>query len=314
MKKIILTGCSGFIGYHLTKKLLDDGHKVFGIDSNDSYYSKDLKLSRLDKLKKYGRFRFLNQDVSKLNLNLIDFDADIFIHLAAQAGVRYSLENPKKYVVSNINGFHNALDFCRLNDIRFIYASSSSVYGESKDSDQESSHSIKQNSFYALTKKIDEDMAEIYSLNYGFNSIGLRFFTVYGPWGRPDMSYWRFTESLFNDEPIEIYGDLRTSRDFTYISDVVNCVVKLIEISISTNEIFNITSGQNRSLKEMINLLQNLTGKKANVILKERHIGDVEKISASNSKINSTINFKPEVSLENGLDQFVRWYKRYYNV
>ena len=265
MKKVILTGCSGFIGYHVTKKLIETGHHVLGIDSNNSYYSVDLKKSRLSDLQSHKNFNFIEADISSINFKSINFNADVFINLAAQAGVRYSLINPKSYVDSNIVGYFNVLDFCKSENIKLIYASSSSVYGENENQlSLEDNQATDQKSFYALTKKIGEQIAEMYSQNYDFNSIGLRFFTVYGPYGRPDMSYWKFTDCLLNDKEIEIYGSLDISRDFTYISDVVDCILKLIYKDIGTNELFNITCGKNRTLGQMIDLLEKLTEKSVN--------------------------------------------------
>ncbi len=314
MKKVILTGCSGFIGYHVTKKLIETGHHVLGIDSNNSYYSVDLKKSRLSDLQSHKNFNFIEADISSINFKSINFNADVFINLAAQAGVRYSLINPKSYVDSNIVGYFNVLDFCKSENIKLIYASSSSVYGENENQlSLEDNQATDQKSFYALTKKIGEQIAEMYSQNYDFNSIGLRFFTVYGPYGRPDMSYWKFTDCLLNDKEIEIYGSLDISRDFTYISDVVDCILKLIYRDISTNELFNITCGKNRTLGQMIDLLEKLTEKKALINVTGRQIGDVHRISASNEKIREYIDFTPEISMEKGMSQFVRWFKTYYN-
>ena len=313
--KLIITGCCGFIGFHFTKKMLKSGYHVLGVDSLNSYYRKELKVSRLKILQEFNSFQFIQGDISKISMKGIDFKADHFVHLAAQAGVRYSQENPRAYVESNILGFFNVIEYCHERKIKLTYASSSSVYGENDNKISSEGHiSLNPNSFYALTKKGNEEMAEIYSKNFSFHANGLRFFTVYGPWGRPDMSYWSFTEALYKNSKIRVFGSLDISRDFTYVDDVVMCMEQMLNMDIQQHQVFNITSSANRTLSDMIKILEELTRKQAEIIIEENQIGDVSRISASNDKIFDHLGIAPKVQLEEGLAEFVRWYKKYYNV
>jgi len=239
------------------------------------------------------------------------------LHFAAQAGVRYSFVNTDSYFNSNIIGHYRILKFCKKNNLNLIYASSSSVYGDTKDHNiSEDKLGLDQISFYALTKKFNEDLSELFHKSFKFNSIGLRLFTVYGPFGRPDMAYWKFTKKILNNELLEIYGSLEYRRDFTYIDDVVECVELLInkkDID-KSHKIYNISSSHNRSLRDMISILESLIGKKASIKLSGHQIGDVQITSGNNEKFYEDYGFTPQINLETGLEKFFSWYKKYYDL
>ncbi|MEY2703766.1 MAG: hypothetical protein RLY43_2405 [Bacteroidota bacterium] len=323
--KILVTGCAGFIGMHVCKKLLDAQYEILGIDSLNSYYDISLKEARLDNLKKYQSFKFFKFSVSDRNMVDSFFKTqlpDIVIHLAAQAGVRYSVDHPEEYIDSNIVGFSNILEGCRNANVgHLIYASSSSVYGVSNKTPYSENDVVdKPVSLYAATKKSNELMAYAYSHLYGIPVTGLRFFTVYGPWGRPDMSPFLFTEAILNRQPIKIFNNGKMSRDFTYIDDVIDAVVKLIEMPPPKKygsppySIFNIGNSQTTSLMNYVDELENAWGRKTTREFLPMQLGDVYETMANISKLESWTGFRPKTSLKEGVQSFVRWYKNYYQI
>ena len=320
---ILITGVAGFVGMSLAEKLLNLGLHVYGIDNLNDYYDIELKKNRLALLNKFSNFNFIKSDI-KIRSEIDSFfsenlDIDLVVHLAAQAGVRYSLDNPGEYIQSNIVGFFNVLDNCKIHKINnIIYASSSSVYGNKSSTPfYESDNCNQPISLYAASKMSNELIAHSYSHLYKLNIIGLRFFTVYGPWGRPDMAPWIFTSKIFNDEYINIFNNGDMLRDFTYIDDITESVYKLIDVmttqTITThqNEIYNIGSNNPIKLNIFIQLLEETIGKKAKKMYKQIQPGDVLKTYASVDKLYKKINFKPQYNIELGLRKWVDWYQRY---
>lgn len=324
--EILVTGAAGFIGYHLSNRLLGEGHKVIGIDNLNDYYDVFLKKSRLNLLKEHSNFNFYKSDL----INMTDLEEifkqnniDIVVNLAAQAGVRYSLENPKTYIDSNIVGFGNLLESCRKHNIsHLMYASSSSVYGSNK----KIPFSIHDNvdhpvSLYAATKKANELMAHTYSHLYNIPTTGLRFFTVYGPWGRPDMAYFSFTKNILEGNPIKVFNNGNMKRDFTYVDDIIEGVIRLLNKVPSRRsedfkapyKIYNIGNNQPVKLLKFINILEDLTEKKAKMEFLPMQPGDVESTYADISELVNDIDFSPNTSLEEGLKKFIDWYLGYYN-
>lgn len=334
MKLILVTGTAGFIGFHLSKKLLEQGYDIIGIDNLNSYYDVNLKLQRLEQLKPFDKFTFVKGDIAdKTFLEKIfeEYKPQIVINLAAQAGVRYSIENPDIYIQSNIIGFYNILEACRNFPVKhLIFASSSSVYGGNKTTPFSTNHNVDHPvSLYAATKKSNELMAHTYSHLYGIPTTGLRFFTVYGPWGRPDMAYYSFTDAIFSDRPIKVFNHGKLERDFTYVDDIVEGIVKLLPLTPKTNpkwsevsdelsgsfapyKIYNIGNSQPVQLEKFISVLEETIGKKANKIYVDMQPGDVLKTYADVNDLEKAIGFKPSISIEEGLKQFVGWYKLYY--
>jgi len=317
-EKILITGCAGFIGMHLCLSFLKDGYNVFGIDNLNSYYEKKLKYDRLKKLKEHKNFSFEILDI-------IDFEKlqDIFkkikpikvINLAAQAGVQYSLVNPTAYINSNIHGFMNILECCKKFRIDgLIYASSSSVYGGNKKVPFSEIDNVDNPiSIYAASKISNELMAKVYNNLYDLNSSGLRFFTVYGAWGRPDMAYYSFTKKILDGEKIEIYNFGKSERDFTYIDDIVigirSAVIKNYKC-----EIFNLGNSHKENILDLVKILENRLGIKAKIEYKPLKIGDVKTTYANISKSYNMLGFTPKTNIETGLDFFLNWYINYYNI
>ena len=330
--KILITGVAGFIGFHLAKNLIKKKFKVFGIDNLNSYYDTKLKKARLDKLISLSMpFTKLDlSDVDKTNLFFKSVKPNYVIHLAAQAGVRYSLKNPHSYISSNICGFLNVLEGCRNYNVKhIIYASSSSVYGHYSQSPfREDQNADYPQNLYAATKKSNELMAYSYSNLYKIPSTGLRFFTVYGPWGRPDMSYFKFVKNILEDKPIEVYGQGDMYRDFTYIDDIIEGMTKLLEriqsqiLPINEKEIvleqkvpweiFNIGNSKTESLENFIFILEKNLGKEAKKKYVDMQMGDMKKTSANIDKIKSVVDFSPKTSIHQGLPKFIEWYKDFY--
>lgn len=321
--KILVTGAAGFVGYHSSKKLLKLGYSVIGIDNLNDYYDVNLKYARLNDLKNESNFSFIQMDLAdragiaelfqKEKFNLV-------LHLGAQAGVRYSIENPFAYVDSNIVGTLTILEGCRNNNIEhLVYASSSSVYGANTKQpfsiDDRVDSPI---SLYAATKKSDEMMCYTYAHLYGFPITGLRFFTVYGTYGRPDMAYFKFANAIREDKPIDVYNHGDMKRDFTYIDDIVNGIVSIIEKGPIVEEntvphrVYNLGNNNPEKLLDMINILENKLGKVAVKNYLPMQPGDVYSTFADISATQKDYNFSPKVTLEQGLDIFVNWYKRYY--
>jgi UDP-glucuronate 4-epimerase len=333
---LLITGVAGFIGFHISRFLVEKGHHVIGIDNMNGYYDPSLKEDRLSLLRRHSNFEFYHVDLKDKPLVDEVFDRhqpEYVINLAAQAGVRYSVENPYAYVDSNLIGFMNVLEACRRNPVKhLIYASSSSVYGGNKvvpfSTDHNVDHPV---SLYAATKKSNELMAHAYSHLYGIPTTGLRFFTVYGPWGRPDMAYFSFTRDILSGKPIKVFNHGRMERDFTYIDDIVIGVCQLIDKppkenpcwneqkdSISTSfapyKIYNIGNNQPITLMKFINVLEERIGKKAQIVYMDMQPGDVLTTYADVSDLERDIGFRPNTSIEEGLDRFVRWYRGYYGV
>lgn len=335
MQKILITGTAGFIGFHLSKYLLETNeYLVIGIDNINDYYSTQLKEDRLEILKKYENFEFHKIDLKEKEKIAELFENEKFdfvVNLAAQAGVRYSITNPYSYVDSNLIGFVNILEACRNNPVKhLLYASSSSVYGGNKIAPFSTDHNVDHPvSLYAATKKSNELMAHTYSHLYKIPTTGLRFFTVYGPWGRPDMAYFSFTNNIMEGKPIKVFNHGKMERDFTYIDDIVEGVYKLInkipkenkdwdeeKDSISESfapyKIYNIGNNSPVQLMEFINTLEEKIGKKAEKIYMEMQPGDVLRTYADTLDLEKEINFKPSTKLSDGLEKFVEWYKEYY--
>jgi UDP-glucuronate 4-epimerase len=334
--KILVTGAAGFIGFHTCLKLVKQGHEVYGIDNINDYYDPKLKFDRLNELgfneaasklfknevqsAKFNSLRFSRIDLvdtKSIDILFRNEQFEVVCNLAAQAGVRYSIENPKAYIDSNISGFLNILEGCRNHKVKhLVYASSSSVYGENKKVPFETSDNVDHPiSLYAATKKSNELMAHTYGHLYDFKTTGLRFFTVYGPWGRPDMAYYLFAEAISNDKPIKVFNNGEMERDFTYIDDIVNGVAKIIEKNIDSREhykIYNIGNNKTESLQDFIATIEQAIGKKAIKEMYPMQQGDVPRTFADISELIKIYNFKPTTKIKDGLKQFVNWYKSYY--
>jgi UDP-glucuronate 4-epimerase len=330
-KKVLVTGAAGFIGYYLSKRLLIYGCTVVGVDNLNDYYDVSLKQTRLDQLKPYDKFRFIKMDIS--DKKAIDelFEAekfDIVVNLAAQAGVRYSITNPDAYINSNIIGFFNILEACRHNPVdHLIYASSSSVYGSNKkvpySTDDKVDNPV---SLYAATKKSNELMAHAYSKLYKIPTTGLRFFTVYGPMGRPDMAYFSFTNKIVKGEKIQIFNHGDMKRDFTYIDDIVTGVVNVMAKAPDETEdgapykVYNIGNNKPEDLLYFVETLEKclmqegIISKPAEKEFLPMQPGDVYQTYADVDELVRDFGFRPNTSLEEGLSRFAKWYKKYYNL
>jgi UDP-glucuronate 4-epimerase len=336
LKNILVTGAAGFIGYHVANLLCDNGYNVIGIDSVNDYYNTELKNARIAQLADNRNFRFLPINLcEKDNLDKLfaENGFEVVINLAAQAGVRYSLEKPYNYIDSNITGFMNILEACRTNTIKhLLFASSSSVYGANTtvpfDVDDNTDHPL---SLYAATKKANEAMAHSYASLYNIPCTGLRFFTVYGPWGRPDMAYHSFTKNIIEGTPIKVFnnGDLR--RDFTYVDDIVNVISLLIDKApVATSDklgsslkpsesyapykLYNIGNNNPVNLLDFINTLEDVIGKKAILEKLPMQKGDMYETYANIDSLIADTGYKPSVDIRTGLTRFVEWYKMYYSV
>ncbi len=319
---ILITGSSGFIGFHMAKRLLEKNVKVVGIDNHNDYYDPKLKEARLMQLKQYSNFSFHKIDIvdkPRLNSLFKNENFDYVIHLAAQAGVRYSIDNPDAYTQSNLVGFMNILEACRRFPVKhLLYASSSSVYG----GNTKVPFSVKDNvdhpvSLYAATKKANELLAHSYAHLYQIPMTGLRFFTVYGPYGRPDMAYYSFTQAIINQTPIQVFNHGNLERDFTYIDDIIESIERLIPLAPTDNleaphQVFNIGNNHPVSLMVFIETLEQCLGKKAIKNYVDMQQGDVLKTWADIEELYKKVNFKPNIELKEGLEKFVNWYKIYY--
>lgn len=333
--KVLITGTAGFIGSHLAKKLLDENFEVVGIDNINDYYDVNLKRDRLyylldNKIKTYEIDLENNEAVEKV---FADEKPEIVINLAAQAGVRYSLENPYAYINSNINGFMSILESCRKFDVEnLIYASSSSVYGANTSKPFATSDNIDHPlSLYAATKKANELMAHTYSHLYGLPTIGLRFFTVYGPWGRPDMALFKFTKSIIEDDAIDVYNHGEMMRDFTYVDDIVESIYRLTKKPAKPNpnwsglspdpsssnapyKVYNIGNNSPVRLMEFIEAIENKIGKTAKKNYMDLQPGDVPETYANVEDLYRDINFRPSTKIQDGVNKFVDWYIDYYKI
>lgn len=315
MEKILVTGSSGFIGMHLCKDLLDDGYMVCGIDNMNDYYDINLKESRLKILSDNSNFIFHKVDISNLQeVEKIfkDFMPQKVVNLAAQAGVRYSLENPHAYIQSNVVGFTNIIEACRHYNVKgLIYASSSSVYGGNKKIPFSVEDRVdKPISIYAASKKSNELIAYTYSHLYNLNTTGLRFFTVYGPWSRPDMAMYIFTNKINESKEISVFNHGKMKRDFTYIDDIINGVRSSIDKNYSC-EVFNLGNNCCENLMDMIHFIEKELGKRAKINFMDMQMGDVEKTYANIEHSINKLNYKPKTSIDEGIPKFIKWYKSY---
>jgi len=328
--KYLVTGAAGFIGNFVAERLCEQGHDVIGLDNLNDYYDPNLKLARLKRIEHLTNFTFVKMDVADREGIAKLFETEKFervIHLAAQAGVRYSIENPMAYIDSNVVGFTTILEGCRHNDVKhLVYASSSSVYGANKKIPFSTSDNVDYPvSLYAATKKSNELMAHTYSHLYNIPTTGLRFFTVYGPWGRPDMAPYLFTDAVANDRPINVFNNGKMQRDFTYIDDIVEGVIRIQNVipqvtkSSDTTEgsplykIFNIGNNQPVELETFINCIENALNKKAVKNYMPMQDGDVVRTYADVTDLENITKFKPETELQNGINEFVAWFNNYYS-
>jgi UDP-glucuronate 4-epimerase len=304
--KILVTGVGGFIGYHVAQKLLNKMHLVIGIDNLNDYYNPKLKEININSLKLHDNFAFYNEDIIETKA-IEKFKPDKVIHLAAMAGVRYSLENPTLYCNVNVEGTVNLLEQAKNNNVKlFVYASSSSVYGNKSGKFSETDVLNPPESIYAATKRTKEMMADLYHRLYGLRVIGLRFFTVYGPRGRPDMAPRKFMERIINGEKIDKYGDGTSYRSYTYIDDIVDGVLGALNSDLK-NEVINLGNDSVCSLNEFIEIIENVTKKKAIINQMENQKGDVNGTYANIDKAKRLLNFNPKISLEKGLEELYKY-------
>ncbi|WP_436858737.1 NAD-dependent epimerase [Mammaliicoccus sciuri] len=331
--KILITGTAGFIGSHLSKKLITQGHEVIGIDNINDYYEVSIKEDRLKSIgnENFTFYKINLEDDKAMNGIFTKENPQVVINLAAQAGVRYSLENPRAYIDSNIVGFTNILECSRHHKVKhLIYASSSSVYGANTSKPFSTSDNIDHPlSLYAATKKSNELMAHTYSHLYNLPTTGLRFFTVYGPWGRPDMALFKFTKAIVNDEEIDVYNHGNMMRDFTYVDDIVEAISRLVKKPAQPNpewsganpdpsssyapyKIYNIGNNSPVRLMEFVEAIENKLGKKAKKNYMDLQPGDVPETYANVDDLFKNIDFKPETTIQDGVNQFVDWYLDYY--
>jgi len=335
-RRVLVTGAAGFIGYHLSERLLKQGDEVVGLDNLNDYYDVKLKEARLARLQKSRAFRFLKTDLGdRTGVEKIwhEVKPEVVVHLAAQAGVRYSLTHPHAYARSNLEGMLDVLEACRAeNTGNLIFASSSSVYGLNQSmpfSERDNvDHPV---SLYAATKKANELMAHSYAHLYGIPCTGLRFFTVYGPWGRPDMAYYKFTQAILEGKEIELYGEGKMKRDFTYVDDIVEAVARLISKPAVGNQkwegknpdpatspapyrIYNIGNNAPVELARFVSAIEAATGKKAKIVKKPVPPGDVLATAARVDDLAAAVDFRPKTSIEDGMKKFVDWYRGYAGV
>ena len=314
-EKILVTGCAGFIGMHLSSALIEKNYYVIGIDTLNNYYDVNLKKDRLKILKNHNNFKFIKVDISKKNdLERIfkDNDIDKVVNLAAQAGVRYSLKNPNSYIESNVLGFMNILECCRHYKIKgLIYASSSSVYGGNKEIPFSVEHIVDSPiSIYAASKKSNELMAHAYNHLFGLRSTGLRFFTVYGPWGRPDMAMYIFAKKINNGEPIPVFNNGNMKRDFTYIDDIVNGIVSSIQKNYNY-EIFNLGNNSSEPIMDVVRIIESKIGKSAKLNYQPMQLGDVKETYADIEKSKIKLGYLPKTDIKKGIIYFLDWYLEY---
>jgi len=316
--KYLITGCAGFIGFHLSKKLLEEGGFVIGIDNLNNYYDPQLKKERLKILEQYDNFSFSQVDIAdyqELEKVFKEYSPEKVCHLAAQAGVRYSLTHPFVYEKTNMLGFLNILELMRKYKIKnIVFASSSSVYGGIKKIPFKEDMNInKPISLYAATKAANELYAHVYHHLYGINAIGLRFFTVYGPWGRPDMALFLFTKAILENKPIKVFNYGKMKRDFTYIDDIINGIVSsLNKVSKLGYEIFNLGCSSQVKLMDFIKAIEEELGKKAKKNMLPLQAGDVLQTYADVSKAKRLLGYQPKVKIKKGVKKFIKWYKEYY--
>ena len=332
---ILVTGAAGFIGYHVSLKLLDRGEEVIGLDNLNAYYDPALKAARLERLQKYPKFMFFKVELADggaVDRIFEDLEPTGVVHLAAQAGVRYSIENPRPYIESNVSGFLNILEGCRNHKAgHLVYASTSSIYGlNTRQPFSEHDNTDHPVSLYAATKKANEAMAHSYAHLYGVPCTGLRFFTVYGPWGRPDMALFKFTRGILAGEAIPVFNRGQMVRDFTYIDDIVEGVVRVLDRPATANakwdsanpdpasssapyRIFNIGNNKPVPLMDYVAALERALGRKAKLDLMPMQAGDVPSTMADVSELESATGYRPATSVDEGVARFVKWYREFYN-
>lgn len=332
--RVLVTGAAGFIGFHTAKRLLARGDRVIGLDNLNDYYDVSLKEARLAQLKPHDNFSFVKRDLDEDGLEQVldEHDVTRVIHLAAQAGVRYSFENPRAYVDSNVVGFMNMLEACRANEVEhLVYASSSSVYGNNRkipfSTEDNVDHPV---SMYAATKKANELMAHVYSHLHHLPATGLRFFTVYGPWGRPDMSPFRFADAIFKGKTIKVFNYGNHRRDFTYIDDIVEGVVRVLDKPAEANpdwdttqdvasssapwRLYNIGNNEPVELLEYIRVFEEVIGKPSITEMVPMQPGDVEETYADIDALQADFGYRPSTPLREGIEKFIGWYRDYYGV
>ena len=336
MSKILVTGAAGFIGFHLTQNLLARGDEVVGLDNLNDYYRVQLKQDRLSQLAGHENFQFIEMDLADRKRMPGVFKSeqfDVVVNLAAQAGVRYSLENPHAYIDANVVGFTNVLEGCRHNGVKhLVYASSSSVYGGNTTMPFSIHHNVDHPiSLYAATKKANELMSHTYSHLYGLATTGLRFFTVYGPWGRPDMALFLFTEAIVAGKPINVFNNGKMRRDFTYVADIVEGITRVADNTAAANSdwssatpdpatsaspyrVYNIGNNQPVELMYLIEVLEDCLGMKAEKNFMEMQPGDVPATFADVDDLIRDVDFKPATPIETGVANFVEWYREYHSV
>ena len=334
-KSVLVTGAAGFIGFHLSQRLINEGYNVIGVDSLNDYYDVELKKARLSQLSNCDSFTFCHLNIADSQKVKEVFEKNkvhYVVNLAAQAGVRYSLENPQAYVESNLTGFVNILEACRHHEVEhLLFASSSSVYGANTVMPFSVNHNVDHPiSLYAASKKANELMAHTYASNFGLPVSGLRFFTVYGPWGRPDMALFLFTKAILEDKPIDVFNNGKMRRDFTYVDDIVEGIFGLLTKPASSNVdwdsanpdpassfapygIYNIGSHSPVELMEFIRIIEKNLGKKANINYLPMQTGDVAATYADVSNLTKLTGYKPSTSIETGIENFISWYRSYYN-
>lgn len=334
--RVLVTGAAGFIGFHLSRRLLADGYEVCGLDNLNDYYDVQLKEARLEKLMARDKFAFEYENIASrkaVKALFADNAFDYVVHLAAQAGVRYSLENPESYIDSNLVGFGNILEGCRHHNVKHLtYASSSSVYGLNTEMPFSVKHNVDHPiSLYAASKKANELMAHTYSYLYGLPTTGLRFFTVYGPWGRPDMALFLFTRAILNNEPIAVFNHGDMKRDFTYIDDIIEGVVRVMTripepddqwssddpdpaASCAPYRLYNIGNNQPVALMDFIEAIESALGTEAQKDFQPLQPGDVPATWADVEDLMAATGFSPSTPIEKGIAEFVKWYRAYYKV
>jgi len=316
--KILVTGSAGFIGYHLCNVLLNKDFQILGIDNLNDYYDPKLKIARLDRLKIFENFTFEKVNIAdkkSITQAFQSFQPNKVVNLAAQAGVRYSIENPYAYMDSNLVGFLNIIELCRHNKVEgLIYASSSSVYGSNKkipfSVDDRVDNPI---ALYGVSKRANELIAYAYSNLYGIHTTGLRYFTVYGPWGRPDMAMFIFTKSILANQPIPVFNNGHMKRDFTYIDDIISGTCAAIDNNYAC-EIFNLGNHKSEELMHMIGLIEKQLGKKAVINFKTMQPGDVKESFADIDYSKEKLDYEPKIDIEIGIPKFINWYRKFFNI
>ncbi len=323
--KILLTGGAGFIGFHASLALLARGHSVVSLDDLNPYYDPALKRARLGELRGRNAYRFVEGDIAvpgALDKAAAGERFDVILHLAAQAGVRYALKDPAAYTRSNLVGHQNVLEFARHHEglRHLVYASSSSVYGNDTPApfreDARADHPV---SYYGATKRAGELLSHSYSELFGLKQTGLRFFTVYGPWGRPDMAYWTFTDAILKGAPVPVFGGGRLRRDFTHVDDIVSAVAAIVEKpfegdSGAPHRIYNLGNSHPEDVMGLIGIIEEAVGKKARIVDTEGPKGDVRETYADISRARRDFGFSPQISLKDGIPRFVEWFRRYHRL